>query len=105
MPTRCQDPAPLVHSLPAYQDVDLFAQAHITQMQLTLPPDSTLLLLDADNRSVMRVSSRTLEMQNQLYPMPGTALKAGPAGAMTVNPNRTLFLAVDDQVYFATDMP
>jgi len=105
VPTRCQDPVPLVHSLPAYQDIDLFAQAHITQMQLTPPPDSTLLLLDADNRSVMRVSSRTLELQNQIYPVPGTSLKAGPAGAMTVNPNRVLFLAVDNQVYFAMDMP
>ena len=105
VPTRCQDPAPLLHSLPAYQDVDLFAQAHLTQMQLTLPPDSTLLLLDADNRSVMRVSSRTLELQNQIYPAPGTSLKSGPAGAMTVNPNRVLFLAVDDQVYFAVDLP
>jgi len=105
VPTRCQDPAPLVHSLPAYQDIDLFAQAHITQMHLTLPPDSNLLLLDADNRSVLRVSSRTLELQNQIYPMPGASLKPSPAGAMTVNPNRVLFLAVDDQVYFAADMP
>jgi hypothetical protein len=105
VPTRCQDPAPLLHSLPAYQDVDLFSQAHLTQMQLTLPPDSTLLLLDADNRSVMRVSSRTLELQNQIYPAPDTSLKTGPAGAMTVNPNRVLFLAVDDQVYFAADLP
>ena len=105
VPTRCQDPALLIHSLPAYKDIDLFAQAHITQMQLTPPPDSTLLLLDADARSVMRVSSRTLELQNQIYPMPGTSLKAGPAGAMTINPNRVLFLAIDNQVYFATDMP
>ncbi len=105
VPTRCQDPAPLIHSLPAYQDIDLFAQAHMTQMQLTSPPDSTLLLLDADNRSVMRISSRTLELQNQIYPLPGTALKAGPAGAMTVNPNRVLFLAIDNQVYFAADLP
>jgi hypothetical protein len=105
VPTRCQDPAPLTHTLPAYQDVDLFAQAHITQMQITLPPDSNLLLLDADNRSVLRVSSRTLELQNQIYPMPGTSIHSGSAGAMTVNPNRVLFLAVDDQVYFAADMP
>jgi hypothetical protein len=105
VPTRCEDPAQLTHSLPAYQDIDLFAQAHLTQMQLTPPPDSTLLLLDADNRSVMRVSSRTLELQNQIYPMPGDALNPGPAGAMTVNPNRVLFLAVEDQVYFAADMP
>ncbi len=105
VPTRCEDPATLINTIPAYQDTDLFEQAHITQMIQTSPPDSTLLLLDADNRSVLRVSPRTLELQDQLYPMPGTALKQGPAGAMTVNPNRVLFLAVDDQVYFATDMP
>jgi len=105
VPTRCEDPAPLVNKIPAYQDIDLFGQAHITQVMLTAPPDSTLLLLDADNRSVMRLIPRSLELLNQVYPMPGTALKPGPAGALTVNPNRVLFLAVGDQVYFATDMP
>jgi hypothetical protein len=105
VPTRCEDPAPLVNAIPAYQDIDLFGGAHIIQMMLTPPPDSTLVLLDADNRSVMRVSPRTLELQNQIYPMPGSALQPGPAGAMTINPNRVLYLAVDNQVYFATDMP
>jgi hypothetical protein len=62
-------------------------------------------LLDADNRSIMRLSPRTLELQNQIYPMPGTSVQSGPAGAMTINPNRVLFLAVDNQVYFAMDMP
>jgi hypothetical protein len=95
----------LINTIPAYQDIDLFGQAHITQMILTSPPDSTLLLLNADSRSVMRVSPRTLELQNQIAPMPGTSLKPGPAGAMATNTNRALFLAVDDQVYFATDMP
>jgi hypothetical protein len=102
VPTRCEDPAALVNTIPAYQDIDLFGQAHITQMMLTAPPDATLLLLDADNRSVMRLIPRSLELLNQVYPMPGTALKPGPAGAMTVNPNRVLFLAIGDQVYFAT---
>jgi hypothetical protein len=37
--------------------------------------------------------------------MPGSSLQPGPAGAMTINPNRVLYLAVDNQVYFATDMP
>jgi hypothetical protein len=74
-------------------------------MMLTLPPDLTLLLLDADNRNVMRLSPRSLELLNQISPMPGSSLKPGPAGAITVNPNRVLFMAVDDQVYFATDMP
>jgi hypothetical protein len=105
VPTRCEDPAPLVNTIPAYKDIDLFGQAHFTQIMLTSPPDLTLLLLDADNRNVMRFSPRSLELLNQIYPTPGTAFKPGPAGAMTVNPNRVLFLAVDDQVYFATDMP
>ena len=74
-------------------------------MMLTSPPNSTLVLLDSDNRSVMRISPRTLELQNQIQPVPGASLKPGPAGALTVNPNRVLFLAVDDQVYFATDVP
>jgi hypothetical protein len=105
VPTRCQDPAPLVNTIPAYKDLDLFGQAHFTQIMLTSPPDLTLLLLDADNRNVMRFSPRSLELLNQIYPTPGTSFKPGPAGAMTVNPNRVLFLAVDDQVYFAPDMP
>jgi hypothetical protein len=105
VPTRCEDPAPLINTIPAYQDIDLFGGAHLTQMMLTSPPDSTLVLLDADNRGVMRISPRTLELQNQIRPSPGTSLQPGPAGAMTVNPNRVLFMAVGDQVYFATDMP
>ncbi len=105
VPTRCEDPVVLVNNISAYRDIDLFGNAHITQMMLTPPPNSTLVLLDADNRSIMRLSPRTLELQNQIYPMPGTSVQPGPAGAMTINPNRVLFLAVDNQVYFATDMP
>jgi hypothetical protein len=105
VPTRCEDPVTLVNPIPAYKDIDLFEQTHITQMMLTAPPDITLLLLDTDNRSVMRFSPRSLELLNQIYAMPGTSLKTGPAGAMAVNPSRVLFLAVEDQVYFATDMP
>ncbi len=105
VPTRCEDPAPLVNTIDAYRDTDLFGQVHFTQMMLTSPPDLTLLLLDADNRSVMRFSPRTLDLLNQVYPTPVTSFKPGPAGAMAVNPNRVLFLAVGDQVYFAPDMP
>jgi hypothetical protein len=105
VPTRCQDPAELVNTLPAYQDLDLYAQLHVTQLLLTGSPDATLLLLDADNRSVLRLSPRSLELQNQIYPLPGTPFKSGPAGAMAMSPNRVLYLAVDDQVYFATNVP
>ena len=61
--------------------------------------------MDADNRNVMRFSPRSLELLSQIYPTPETSLRPGPAGAMTINSNRVLFLAVEDQVYFAPDMP
>ena len=105
VPTRCEDPVALVNTIPAYKEIDLFGQAHFTQMMLTSPPDSNLLLLEADNRNVMRFNPRSLELLSQIYPTPGNSLKSGPAGAITVNPNRVLFLAVEDQVYFAQDMP
>lgn len=105
VPTRCIDPATPIVSFPAYQGVDLLGQSHITQMLLTSPPDPSLLLLDTDNRSVLRFSPRSLELQSQIYPAPGTSMKAGPLGAVTTNPNHILFLSIEDQVYLATDLP
>lgn len=106
-PTRCVDPAALVNTFPAYQGLDVFAEANFTQMQLAALPDSSILLLDANAKGIFRISPRSLELQAQLRPAlgRGNPLPRGAAGAMTVNPNGVLFLAVEDQVYFATDMP
>lgn len=107
VPTRCVDPAVLVNPYPAYKGLDVFAQANFTQMQLAALPDSSILLLDANAQGIFRVSPRSLELQTQLRPAPGRSnpLPRGAAGAMTVNPNGVLFLAVEDQVYFANNMP
>jgi hypothetical protein len=107
VPTRCQDPAALVNPFAAYQDTDLFAQAHVTQMILTSPPDSAMLMLDADNQSVLRFSPRSLELQNQLRAATASAyaLPQGPIGALAAGPNHVLYLAIKDEVYFAADMP
>jgi hypothetical protein len=107
VPTRCQDPATLINPYAAYKDTDLFAQAHITQMMYTSPPDSTILLLGADGQGVMRLTPGSLELQNQIRPAAGknNPLPAGPIDAMTASPNHVLYLAVKDQVYFATNMP
>lgn len=107
VPTRCVDPAPHVDNYPAHKDFDVFAQAHFTQMSLTNPPNSVILLLDADNQTVFRLSPRSLELQNQVS---GFASKANPfqqgtIGAMTISPNYVLYLAVGNQVYFATNLP
>lgn len=107
VPTRCQDPASLTNPFPAYRDVDLFAQAHFTQMMFTPAPDSALLLLDSDGQGVYRFTPRSLELQSQLRPLAGRAnpLPQGPVGAMSVSPNHVLYFAVQDRVYFAVDVP
>ncbi len=106
-PTRCQDPAPLTNPSAAYQDIDLFASAHLTQILFTVPPDSSILLLDADRQGVLRFSPRSLELQNQLRPTTGTAnpISPGPVGAVAIAPNHVLYMAINGQVYLTTNMP
>jgi hypothetical protein len=108
--TRCQDPSPYTNPFKAYGDIDLFAGAHFTQMLFTALPDQSILLLDADTQTqgVFRLTPRTLDLQNQFRPTKGTKNpipNGRPFGAVTVGPNHVLYLAVDGQVYFATDMP
>lgn len=107
VPTRCQDPSPFANPFPAYQDADLFASVHFTQMIFTAPPEQALLLLDADTQGVFRFTPRSLDLQNQLRPTTGIAnlIPPGPVGAVAVGPNHVLYLAVKGQIYFATDMP
>lgn len=105
--SQCQDPLPLVNPFLAYQGSDLFSTAHFTQVLFAAPPDQSILMLDADTQGVMRFSPRSLELQNQFRPMTGAAnpIPSGPAGAVTVSPNHVLYMAVDGQIYFATNMP
>ena len=107
VPTRCQDPAPRVDKNPARLDMDVFAPAHFTQMSITNPPNSVILLLDAESQSIFRFAPRSFELQNQIG---GYAGKANPfprrsVSAMAVSPNYVLYLAIGDQVYFATNLP
>jgi hypothetical protein len=107
VPTRCVDPAPRIDNFPAHQDIDIFAQAHFTQISLTNPPNPVILLLDSVNQSVFRFTPRSLELQNQIS---GFAGKASPfqqrsIGAIAISPNYVLYLAVGNQVYFATNLP
>ncbi|MBI5841079.1 MAG: hypothetical protein HZB19_13355 [Chloroflexi bacterium] len=106
-PTHCEDPIMLTNPFPAYQDQDLFGTAHITQMAASAPPDTSLLLLSADDQSVLRITPRSFELQNQIRPAAGSSspLASGPVGAMAVGPNHVLYLALKGQVYFATGMP
>jgi hypothetical protein len=106
-PTRCQDPAPRVDNFPAHRDMDIFKLAHFTQMSMTNPPNSVILLLDSENQSVFRFSPRSFELQNQVSGFAGKAnpFKGGMVSALAVSPNYVLYLAIDDQVYFAMNLP
>lgn len=107
VPTDCVDPLPLINPFPAYQDLNVFSTAHITQMTFAAPPDQSILLLSANDQSVLRLTARSLELQNQLRPTSGSSnpVAAGAVGAMAVGPNHVLYLAVKGQVYFATVIP
>jgi hypothetical protein len=107
VPTRCEDPAPRIDNFPAHRDIDIFTQAHFTQMSLTNPPNPVVLLLDSENRSVFRLTPRSLELQDQISGYAGKAspFQAGPVGAMAISPNYVLYLAIGNQVYFATNLP
>jgi hypothetical protein len=106
-PTRCIDPVIFQDGFPAHQGLNVFAQAHFTQMSLTNPPNTVVLLLDSENQSVFRFSPRSLELQNQItgHSGKGNPFNSGPVGAMTVSPNYVLYLAIGNQVYFATNLP
>jgi hypothetical protein len=107
VPTRCVDPATLLNPFPAYRDLDLFSEAHFTQMIFSPAPDSALLLLDADSQGVFRLAPRSLELQSQMRPLAGrgNSLPAGQVSAMSISPNHILFLALQDRLYFASDVP
>jgi hypothetical protein len=64
-------------------------------------------LLDADHQRVFRLSPRSLELQNQVtgYSGEGNPFQPGPVSAMAVSPNYVLYLAIGNQVYFATNLP
>ena len=106
-PTRCQDPAPLIDNNPAHEGIDIFGQAHFTQLTLTNPPNPVVLLLDSDNQTVFRLSAHSLEYQNQITGYAGEAnpFQPGPMGALAVSPNYVLYLSVANHVYFATNLP
>ncbi|HEU0292541.1 MAG TPA: hypothetical protein VFR47_07380, partial [Anaerolineales bacterium] len=106
-PTRCLDPVNFQDPFPAHQDINLFAQANFTQLSLTTPPNSVMLLLDSENQKVFRFTPRSLELQNQVtgHAGKGNPFQAGAISAMAVSPNYVLYLAIGNQVYFTTHLP
>ena len=101
------DPVPLVNPFPAYRDLDIFSEAHFTQMMFSPAPDSGLELLDADGQGVFRFAPGSLELQSQLRAVSGRAnpLPPGQVTAMAMSPSHVLYFVLGDRLYFASDAP
>jgi hypothetical protein len=98
-PTRCQD-LPYIDSRLGRENTPLLFSNPFTQLVLLEPPDPSLFLLEPITQAIYHFSLRTLIFQRQYLPL--NPIAAQPATAFTINPvRRTIFLAVDNQVYYA----
>ncbi|GAB4500817.1 MAG: hypothetical protein Fur0035_03570 [Anaerolineales bacterium] len=107
-PTHCSDPATLVDTRLGFTSGSTLADGIFSQIQFTGAPDPALVMLEPFSRAVFRFAPRTLELQNQLRARPGKAdpLPADlPITATTLSPNKSLFLFINGQVYFADKLP
>jgi hypothetical protein len=98
-PTRCEDPAALSDPRPGRHSSVRIPDAQFSQMLFTPPPDPSIYLLDPINQSVYHFSLR-LNLQRQFRAAPKT-LASDTATAFTISPNRMLFMATGNQIYYA----
>ena len=108
VPTRCTDPATFEDNRPGHQSGPQITDAVFTQMTFASPPDPSLYLLEPLTQAVYRFGPRTeaLILQGQFRAAVETSFTfEGPAAAMAIGPNRSLFLSVGNQVFYAVDVP
>jgi hypothetical protein len=100
-PTRCQDPTTYYDSRIGRQNGPIIHDAPFSQILYTQPPDPSIYMLDPVNQAIYHFSLR-LTFQRQFRPL--TDLGDGEATAFTISPNRIVFIAVGNRVYY-TDLP
>jgi hypothetical protein len=98
-PTRCEDPAMLTDPRPGRESGPVLADGLLQQIFFAPPPDPSIYLLDPADRAVFHFSLR-LTLQRQLQAE--TELSEAPATAFTVSPNRTLFIASGNEVFYGS---
>jgi hypothetical protein len=100
-PTRCQDPTTYYDSRVGRQNGPVIHDAPFTQILYTQPPDPSIYLLDPINQAIYHFSLR-LTFQRQFRSL--NNLGEGEATAFTISPNRTVFIAIGNRVFYA-DLP
>ncbi len=92
------DPATYQDPRDGYADSPTMGDAVFSEIQFVPPPDPSIFMLDADERSIYHFS---LQLVYQRQYRSQTLLPEGEATAFTVGPNHQVFLAIGNQVYFA----
>ncbi len=103
VPTRCVHPVELIDQHPAAGGGNSFDRILFTEIHLSTPPDSALLLLEPKTQTVYRFSPRSFTLLSQLQPLEGT-VPVGTLSTIASNPSHILFIAQDDRIYQATDI-
>ena len=97
-PTRCQDPAMINDLRDGRESGPTIDNVVFREIQYAPPPDPSLYLLDPDTPAIYHFSVR-LSFQRQYRSQ--SPLPEGPATAFTISPNRQIFLAIGDQIFFS----
>ena len=103
--TLCDDPAVFGDGRVGRDPAPLkFPTATFSLIQVALPPDSSLYLLDTKANSIYHFSLRKLNLQGLYRPpvVPDFPPADRHPSAFAVAANHRVFLAVDNQLYFAT---
>jgi hypothetical protein len=102
--TTCQDPAPYTDDrLGRVKSPWIFLDSRFISMQATHMPNSSIFILDDANRAVFQLSYQlnleaTLKMMpSRTYPIPTQA-----PTAFAISSSQSIFLAFNNQLYFAT---
>jgi len=109
VPKRCVDPVQFEDNRPEHQAGERIIDAAFTHMMFTEAPDQSLYFFDPYAQAVYRFSPRSdsLILLNQFRAAEDqrAAMTTNAAMAMAINPNRSLFISVTGQVFYAVDVP
>lgn len=98
-PTRCDDPFPYQDSRAGRLSGIYMEETSFEQIIFSPPPGPSIYTLDPLQHSIYYFSKR-LAMQNQYRP--AEALSATPASSFTITAGRLAFLAIGNQIYYAS---
>ncbi len=105
VPNRCEEGVMLRDTRPGYTDAVRIPGTRFSQLQVTPPPNTALLVLDGENRAIYRFSPQTRLLQNVLKAPVGTPPAGQAWSAFYVTPDAVLVIAIGEHLYFAPHIP